>query len=170
MPGADAEAEAAAMGNAVEAWRVNTVSRLHSARRQAGGKPDETRQMPGDTGHISRPAAAGGGGGGLQNRGWVFSYGRPENFKTESSGSGGLGTVPGDLGQDWGAGEGRAWKRNRAVLPQMPGFTPGGSKARALEAGYRELLGSWPLFVFLEVERGAQKTKSAYRRDQAGSR
>ena len=139
-----------------------------------GDRPAESlikaAKCPGIPGIYPGPQPQEAGAGGYKTGGWVFSYGRPENFKTESSGSGGLGTVPGDLGQDWGAGEGRAWERNRAVLPQMPGFTPGGSKARALEAGYRELLGSWPLFVFLEVERGAPKTKSAHRRNQAGSR
>ena len=46
MPGADAEAETAAMDNAVEAWRLTTASRLHSAGRQAGGQPDQTRTCP----------------------------------------------------------------------------------------------------------------------------
>ena len=61
----------------------------------------------------------------LQNRGWVFFYGRAQNFKTEGCGPGGMGAVPGDLGEDWGGDEGRTWERGCPLVPEVQVFAPG---------------------------------------------
>lgn len=62
-----------------------------SGGTQAGGKPDQTRQMPGDTGHISQPAAAGGVGGGATKQGvgiFVWAARKFQNRRQWFRGSG----------------------------------------------------------------------------------
>ena len=74
-------------------------------------------------------------GGVAENRGWVFQYGSPENFKESCGSSGQVGVMPADLCKDRSDRSRGHRKGCSPILQEVRVRTS--CQIRALEASYR---------------------------------